>query len=88
MYAIRSKTISNDRSQLHVLLMAILDNLMIDFDVDCCDHIRVAELPHVQGMAVRHTRKRSDVLSDLIDVNSLRNGLQEDSRRRRAQWNS
>lgn len=88
MYTIRSETISNDRSQLHVLLMAILDDLVIDFDMDRSDHIRVAELPYVQGMAVRNARERGDVLFDLVGVDPLGDGLQEDSRRRRAQWNS
>ena len=68
--------------------MAILDDLVIDFDMDRSDHIRVAELPYVQGMAVRNTRQCGNVLFDLVDVDPLGDGLQEDSRRRRAQWNS
>lgn len=83
--AVAVETLADAPGQLHVLFAAELGDGKGHLDVHGGDDLRVRQLPDVDVVAAEHAGEALDVLADVVDVDVVGRGLQQDLGRRLSQ---
>lgn len=78
--AVLVKAVANGTSKLHVSCRTLALEVEVDLNVQACDELGVAQLPHVEVVGTNDTRELLDVLLDVIDAQTSRDGLEQDTR--------
>ncbi|GKT41798.1 uncharacterized protein ColSpa_01978 [Colletotrichum spaethianum] len=86
--AVGVEALAGALGELHVLLTALGGDGEVDVDVQGGDDLGVGELPDVDVVAAEDTGQVLDVLADLLEVNVVRGGLEENLGSRLGEGNS
>lgn len=88
MNAVFVETFADLARNLHISLAPFVFEFESNLYVQRCDEPRVVELPDVKVMATEYAGYVSDVVLDVVDVETLRHRLQKDTGGGTAEWES
>jgi hypothetical protein len=74
------KAVANGTSKLHVSCRTLTLEVEVDLNVQTCNKLGVAQLPHVKVVGTNNTRELLDVFLDVVDTQPSRDSLEQDTR--------
>jgi hypothetical protein len=78
--AILVEAVANGTSKLHVSCWTLALEVEVDLNVQTCNKLGVAQLPHVEVMGTNNTGELLDVLLDVINAQTSGDSLEQDTR--------